>query len=123
MLVFGTCYDYFHAVWVKNEWSRFLKLMENNKGKYLIPCYRDIDAYDMPEEFSKLQAQDLSKIGAVQDIVRGIEKLVPKENRQSVPTASNTSINNLLKRGDLALEDCEWDRAKEFYDQALNVDA
>ena len=27
MLAFGTDFEYFNAVWVKNEWSRFLALM------------------------------------------------------------------------------------------------
>lgn len=36
MLSFGTDYEYYNAVWVKNEWSRFLKLMEKDKSKYLI---------------------------------------------------------------------------------------
>ena len=31
MLSIGTRYEYFHAVWVKNEWSRFLKLMAKDK--------------------------------------------------------------------------------------------
>ncbi len=76
MLVFGTDYEYFNAVWVKNEWSRYLMLMQNDPQKFLIPCYRDIDAYDMPSEFRRLQAQDMGKIGAVQDLLRGIEKLI-----------------------------------------------
>ena len=46
--------EHFNAVWVKNEWSRFLKLMAQDKGKHLIPCYKGIDAYDMPKEFAKL---------------------------------------------------------------------
>ena len=76
MLVFGTDYEYFNAVWVRNEWSRFLALMGSDPQKFLIPCYKDIDAYDMPSEFRRLQAQDLGKIGAVQDLLRGIEKLI-----------------------------------------------
>ena len=83
MLVFGTDFEYFNAVWVKNEWSRFLKLMAADKSKYLIPCYKDIDAYDMPKEFAKLQAQDMGKVGAVQDLLRGIEKLMPKTAPQA----------------------------------------
>lgn len=79
MLVFGTDYDYFNAVWVKNEWSRFLQLMTKDKNKYLIPCYMGVDAYDMPKEFNKLQAQDMCKVGAIQDLVRGIEKLIDTE--------------------------------------------
>ena len=34
MLAFGTKYDYFNAVWVKNEWSRFLKLIEKDRKRY-----------------------------------------------------------------------------------------
>lgn len=76
MLAIGTDYEYYNAVWVKNEWSRFLKLMIADKTKYLIPCYKGIDAYDMPREFARLQAQDLGKLGAVQDLLRGMEKLL-----------------------------------------------
>ena len=39
MLVFGTDYEHFNAVWVKNEWSRFLRLIEEDETKALIPCF------------------------------------------------------------------------------------
>lgn len=39
----------------------------------LIPAYRDMDPYDLPEEFSHLQAQDMSKLGFMQDLIRGIK--------------------------------------------------
>ena len=78
MLAFGTSYDHYNAVWVKNEWSRFIKLMAKDKTKALIPCYKDIDAYDMPKPFAKLQAQDMGKVGAVQDLIRGINKVMGK---------------------------------------------
>ena len=52
MLVIGTKPEYFQAVWVKNEWSRFLKIIKNDRSKMIIPCYRDMDAYDLPEEFA-----------------------------------------------------------------------
>lgn len=90
MLCIGTKYEYFQAVWVKNEWSRYLKLMAKDKTKVLIPCFKDIDAYDMPEEFKMLQAQDLGKLGATQDIVRGIEKII-NADRPNVTTATQKS--------------------------------
>ena len=52
MLAFGTDYEYYNAVWVKNEWSRFLQLIAKGEKKTLIPCYKNIDAYDMPKEFA-----------------------------------------------------------------------
>ena len=77
MIVIGSKYDYFDSIWVKNEWKRYLNLIQNGKGnKTLIPCYFNMSPYDMPKDFSMLQGQDLSKIGAIQDIVRGVEKLL-----------------------------------------------
>ena len=39
MLAVGTDYEYYNAVWVKNEWSRYLKLIAKGEKKTLIPCY------------------------------------------------------------------------------------
>lgn len=127
MLVFGTDYEYFNAVWVKNEWSRFLKLMEKDKEKRLIPCYKGIDAYDMPKEFAKLQAQDMGKVGADQDLIRAIKKLLPKGNLQTDSVqplnANNVSVETfepLLKRAFMYLEDEEWKNADEYAEKVLD---
>ena len=80
MLAFGTDYDYYNAVWVKNEWSRFLQLIARGEKKTLIPCFKNIDAYDMPKEFARLQALDLGRIGAMQDLLRGVRKILPKSD-------------------------------------------
>ena len=84
MVVIGTKEEYFNAVWVKNEWSRFLALIRDGKRKILIPAYRDMDPYDLPEEFSHLQAQDMSKLGFMQDLIRGIKKLVGVEKLNKI---------------------------------------
>ena len=81
MLVLGTKPEYFNAVWVKNEWSRYLKLIREDRSKLLIPCYRDMNAYDLPDEFAHLQAQDMSKIGFIQDLIWGIKKVVINEEK------------------------------------------
>lgn len=130
MLSLGTRPEYYNAVWVKNEWSRFLKIMKKDRSKMLIPCYRDMDAYELPEEFAHLQAQDMSKIGFINDLVRGIKKVIKKEETPSVVTQqvvqqSNTGSNimALLQRGNMALEDQEWEKADGFFEEVLNQDA
>lgn len=97
MLVFGTKYDYFNAVWVKNEWSRYLQLIAKGEKKTLIPCYRDIDAYDMPKEFQHLQAQDMGKVGAIQDLLRGIEKVMPKQEKTVVKETVADHVETVKK--------------------------
>lgn len=89
MLVVGTKPEHFNAVWVKNEWSRYLKLLKRDRTRLLIPCYKDMDAYDLPDEFAHLQSQDMGKIGFIQDLVRGINKVVSKDapvsNKEEMP--------------------------------------
>ena len=131
MLSIGTKPEYFNAVWVKNEWARFLKMMKKDRSKMLIPCYKDMDAYELPEEFAHLQAQDMSKIGFVNDIVRGIKKIVQTDEPKATVVketvvASEGLVGNvtaLLKRGFMALEDCEWTKADDFFEQSLNHNA
>jgi len=127
--VLGTRPEYFSAVWVKNEWSRFLTQIKGGAKKALIPAYKDMDPYDLPEEFSYLQAQDMSKLGFMQDLIRGIKKLVVAEEKttenksvvmESVPASSGAQA--LVERAFLFLEDGEFARADELCEQALNQD-
>lgn len=128
MLVIGTKPEYFNAVWVKNEWSRFLKLIQKDRSKLLIPCYRDMDAYELPEEFAHLQAQDMSKIGFINDIVRGIKKVVnPDEKnnavvKETIIQSGNANIEPLLKRVFMFLDDGDWDSANEYCEKVLDID-
>ncbi len=132
MVVVGTKPEYLNAVWVKNEWSRYLTLMKHDRKRLLIPCYRDMDPYDLPEQLSVLQSYDMSKIGFIQDLIRGIAKVLDadkKPEKQEVKETvvlqgeGNVNLAALLKRGWQALEDEEWEKADGFFDQALNIDA
>ena len=134
MVVVGTKPEYLNAVWVKNEWSRYLALMRTDRSRLLIPCYRDMDPYDMPEELSMLQSQDMGKIGFIQDLIRGVKKVVdaakPQETAAEtvketvvVHNEGGSNVQALLDRGQMALEDGEWTKADEFFEQVLNQDA
>ena len=106
MLCVGTKYEYFHAVWVKNEWSRFLRLAAKDKTKVLIPCYRDMDPYDMPDEFRMLQAQDLGKLGAMQDLTRGVAK-PPRSPPRRSPRPSKIPLPGQPRRCS-SVPSCIW---------------
>ena len=134
MVVVGTKPEYLNAVWVKNEWSRYLALMRTDRSRLLIPCYRDMDPYDMPEELSMLQSQDMGKIGFIQDLIRGVKKVVDAAKPQEAVTETvketvvvhnegGSNVQALLDRGQMALEDGEWSKADEFFEQVLNQDA
>ena len=129
MVVLGTKPEHFNAVWVKNEWSRFLMLIKNGAKKTLIPAYRDMDPYDLPEEFSHLQAQDMNKLGFMQDLIRGIKKITEAEKEK--PAVNQTTVINnaaagqvepLLKRAFMFLEDSDWSSANEYAEKVLDLD-
>ena len=130
MVVLGTKPEYFNAVWVKNEWSRYLSLVKNSGGKkVLIPAYRDMDPYDLPEEFSHLQAQDMSKLGFMQDLIRGIKKIVRSDSVKpassagtAAATAASAGIAPLLKRAFMFLEDGNWQEADNYCEKVLDQD-
>ena len=130
MVVIGSKPEYFNAVWVKNEWSRYLSLMKHDHKRLLIPCYRGMDPYDLPEELSMLQSQDMSKIGFMQDLLRGIQKVMqqPTSAQQGVRVETATAetnapgVTSLLKRAALFLEDGDTASAREYYDRVLDID-
>ena len=102
MLVVGTKAEYFNSVW-----------------------YKDMDAYDLPEEFSHLQAQDMGKIGFINDVIRGINKILAYNNQSFISSQivypSDEQIAPLLKRVYIFLEDEEWSRADDFCEKILNI--
>ena len=128
MVVLGTKPEYFNAVWVKNEWSRYLALIRGGADKTLVPAYRDMDPYDLPDEFAHLQAQDMSKLGFMQDLIRGIKKILrtdeqrPQPITQSTARTSSSNAEPLLKRAFMFLEDGDFSRADDFCEQVLNID-
>ena len=127
MLCIANKVDYFNSPWVKNEWSRYLSFMKDSNDKYLIPCYRDIDAYELPEEMMAFQAQDMDKIGAIQDLLRGIDKLFNRltiitEVKQTNTTITNVNISALLRRSEMLISDKNYKKANELLDEVLNND-
>lgn len=130
MLVVGTRQEYFNAIWVKNEWSRYIELIEQGKEKTLIPCYKGMTPYDLPKEFVSLQSQDMGKVGAMHDLIRGIQKIhnievdIQKEknpNHIDISSLMMGNVNSILKRGYMFLEDGEFQQATDCFNRCLDI--
>ncbi|MBR3759519.1 MAG: toll/interleukin-1 receptor domain-containing protein [Ruminococcus sp.] len=130
MLVVGTKPEYFQSVWLKNEWSRFLKFAQNDKNRLLIPCYKDMDPYDLPEEFAHFQAQDMSKIGFINDVIRGVRKVVGNSAEASYAQASKSHDSNdstiderkMLQRISILFNASDFEGVEEYCDRLLDRD-
>lgn len=132
MVAVGTKPEHFSAVWVKNEWSRFLALMRRDRSRVLLPCYRDMDPYDLPEQLAVLQSYDMGKIGFIQDLIHGVDKVVKAGKAAPAPVVQQvqetvqtvgSNVEALMERGFMELEDQEWQKADQFFEEALNHNA
>ena len=69
MLVVGCSVANFQSVWVKNEWSRFLELKMYDSEKIIIPCYKNISPYELPDELSRFQSENIAKMDFYKNFV------------------------------------------------------
>lgn len=127
MLVVSLSAENMNAPWVKNEWDRYLSIAKQDSSKALIPCYKDMSPYDMPEEFTYLQAQDMGKIGFLQDLVRGVKKVLAasapalQTQERAVQTAGEKA-KPLLERAYIFLEDGNWKKANQYAEKVLDLE-
>ena len=136
MVVMGTKKEYFEATWVRNEWNRYLSLIESEKEqnhiskRALIPAYKDMDAYDLPEEFAHLQAMDMSKLGFMPDLIRGIRKILEAAKEKPAAQAAQPvamdpgkpNLKNLETRMFNFCQDGDWKKAEEYAERILDND-
>ena len=132
MVAVGTSKENFEATWVRNEWGRFLAMAGEDASKRLIPAYEDMDPYDMPDEFAMLQALSMESFTFVQDLMRGVNKLLGKGATATAAahsglgaapaTAAFASAAPLVKRARLMCEDNDFSKARDLVEQALNID-
>lgn len=83
MLLISTNETNFEEVWVKNEWMRFLKLMEAHRDKELVVCHKNIDL--IPEELIGLEQVNVAQRGYIQDILQYLERTIGDKKVQKVP--------------------------------------
>ncbi|MCR4833556.1 MAG: toll/interleukin-1 receptor domain-containing protein, partial [Butyrivibrio sp.] len=93
-----------NAIWVKNEWMRFLKFKKNHAEKIIIPAYKNMTPYDFPPELARFQGQDMSKIGAIQDLIHGIQKIL-NDNSNTKSADSQNEIKRLMAQNEALLRE------------------
>lgn len=125
MLVIGTKYEFYDAVWVKNEWSRYLAIVKKDPEKKLVVCYKTLDPkYDLPKEFRNLQALDIGEITFFKNLLDNVRTVVKKAETTSETGIIQTNIKELdsyLKRAYLFLDEENWERADEYFERVLDI--
>ena len=81
MVVLGTKPEYFSSVWVKNEWGRFLRLMQNDENKQMF--FACDDPEELPRAFASKQAQLLGEKNAISNLAKNVERFLTEKRGSS----------------------------------------
>lgn len=118
MIVIGSKQEYFNSTWVKNEWTRFLHMMEEDHSKIIIPCFIDTDVTSLPKELAKIQSLDLNKPTSLNDLTKTVEEYFQKKTDK----VNNQNISAYLKRIEILISDKEISKATKLIEELLKID-
>ena len=134
MLVVGTSRENLESVWVRNEWSRYRRMMERDNSKKMAVVFKNMDpGRDFPPELGSFSIQAMEAEGFyMQDLIRGVENLLGlKEKQQAVSaaaagnqiyeSANSLQAANLLRRARQELDAGDTDAANSYLKKALDM--
>ncbi len=112
MIVYGEKAEYFNAVWLKNEWTRFRTRIERGEKhkNSLVVAYRNIDVADLPAGLRSRQLIDASEMTFLTSLENHIKKVIELssqnvhldrikvEGGQMSKKASQISVNSVKTR-------------------------
>lgn len=151
MVAVGTSKEHLESPWVRNEWSRYLALCDEDRGLTFVPAFKGMSAGELPAEFGSIQGQDLEALGGMQDLIRYIEGRFEVPERSTsyrgaaargsasvpprggsrgsrrrepvpVPAASLASVESLTQRMDIFIEDGDFEEAIDYANRVLDAD-
>lgn len=127
MIVVGCKKEHMESTWVKNEWSRYLKLMEKDADKYLLPVY----AYktELPEQIAPIEGIEANGVNYMKLILKNVGERIgyKKEIRQNeelvndVVLLEQDEVRRITERGFNALRVERNEQADEYFEQALDI--
>ena len=136
MVLVGTKPDYVNATWVKNEWSRYIRMIAaaraQNKSKYIVTALKDMLPEELPSALASYQAVDLAQLGAKEKLCSNIDGLIGdlRVNSQKHTGGSidandmlSAEAGNLCSLGFQQLSMQNFEKAEDYFQRALEKKA
>ena len=101
MIVYGSKPEYFESVWMKNEWTRFLKRMREGLkvDGSLIVAYDGMNPAELPKVFSKLQCLDARKKTFYGDLEEQIKRVIDRTKHLNSTEKAHRDQENSERNG------------------------
>ena len=83
MIVYGQKEEYFEAKWLKNEWGRFIRMIDEGikEDGSLIICYDNMNPNNLPNRLKKLQCLNLSDKTSYITLDKVLNKLINEKKK------------------------------------------
>lgn len=126
MLVIGSRKEYLEAPWVRNEWSRFLDMMQENSNKKLLPVLiNEMDPSELPDALQSIQGYNVDTTLGMDRLLSRVTQLAPKKAKQESAGVGIKEVSanekSLLKRAAIESGSGHWNKAREYYNKILDV--
>ncbi len=134
MILVATSVEHIEADWVKNEWSRYLKLMEQDAEKYLLPVYTiGVKPEQFPAMLSGLEGIQANGEEYQSLLLDNVAKrLGQKRKKKEVAAAQIVAAeeakrlhmeesNQLLQRARQSLQNRNYHQAGVCFEQMLDL--
>lgn len=105
MIVLGSKPEAFMDVWVKSAWTRFLEVLNRGAKKLIIPCYMNIEAFELPDQLFPFKSFDFSKEGALEDIIKEVNAFALPTNTPVEAADDEAEGTDVKKDADTAVAD------------------
>ncbi len=133
MILVASTPEHVKADWVKNEWSRYLKLMERDAGEYLLPVYTvGVKPEQLPASISALEGIQANGEGFMQLILDNVGSRLGRRTQATAQVSEEIArealelhhqeLERLLGNGENYLRDGRYPSADECFEEALDHD-
>ena len=123
MLLVTTDIGHVNYGWVKNEWTRYLDLQQENpnQAKTLIPVYQGVAPEMFPKRIPMREGIDLNRADAMLELIHGVAGLVGKKDALQLKYANAITchksqggqwrcvfIDNPIWQDEMTVDDLKW---------------
>lgn len=121
MIVFGSKAEYFNAVWVKNEWKRFLEMKRRGENKEIIPVFRNASADILPVDLAGENALTANTIDFLPRLLTILSEANIKDKSENPSNEASVNghigLEKLVQNAETYLKLNKMDSAKDVYER------